>query len=172
MTSTRSWAIVAAAVLVVLVVLGWQMNLLGVRALAPAGSLASLFEPTPQYPGYTWTRDGHAVDGRELNTIGGPAHCDWQSATYLHIGWPPGTVAADSRQARLYIRDPHGVVPGTYRERLRLHATLPPDAAPTGYRLGDVELWLGPSDRDEAVYLVGRGDVERWPRSDPMTLCM
>jgi len=40
-----------------------------------------------------------------------------------------------------------------------------------GYRYGAIELYLNPSDQDEAIYVVSPTDVERWPRSDPMTLC-
>ena len=40
-----------------------------------------------------------------------------------------------------------------------------------GYRYGAIELYLSPSDQDETIYVVSPTDVERWPRSDPMTLC-
>jgi hypothetical protein len=53
-----------------------------------------------------------------------------------------------------------------------LRATLPSDARPTGYRYGDtLQLYVAASDQDSAVYLVAPGGAERWPRTDPMTLC-
>lgn len=165
-----SGAVVVLA-LVAIVVLGWRANLLGVRTELPFGSVATAFDVTPAYPGYTWTRDGRSVSEFELATIAGPGHCDWGTATFLFIGWPPGTVAPDSSQARQYIRDPHGVIQGVYRDLLERDVKLPTDARPTGYRLGAIELYLSSSDEDRWIYVVGPSNVERWPRADPMTLC-
>ncbi len=135
------------------------------------GSLSAVFDATPAYPGYQWTRDGRPVKPEELGTIAGPAHCGWESATMLSIGWPPGTLSASSAQSRQYIRDPRGVIRGALRDRLVLGAQLPADARSTGYSYGAVEVFVSPTDQDEFIYLVGPGAVERWPRSDPMTLC-
>ncbi|HEV2251265.1 MAG TPA: hypothetical protein VGT60_12245 [Candidatus Limnocylindria bacterium] len=107
----------------------------------------------------------------ELDTIAGPSHCHWETATMLFIGWPPGTVSTSSAGARTYIRDPQGVYAPAYRDRLDLHATLPADATPTGYRLGPIELYLSPTDQDEAIYVVAPSGAERWPRVDPLRLC-
>lgn len=137
----------------------------------PPASIAALFDRTPEFPGYPWTRDGKPMDSRELSTIAGPAHCSWQTATMLQIGWPPGTVAQSGAQLRMYIRDPRGVMRGDFQQRLVLGARLPSDARPTGYRYGGAEIYLSPSDQDEAIYLVGPDGAERWPRSDPLTLC-
>jgi hypothetical protein len=117
-------------------------------------------------------RNGVAVAFSELSTAAGSEQCGSQSATFLRIGWPPGTVAASRSESRQYIRDPQGIVTGSsFRQRLDLHATLPNDAHATGYRYGTVEIHLSPSDQDESIYLVGPVGAERWPRSDPMTLC-
>src|SRR5438034_8894680 len=67
-----------------------------VLALLLAGctpSLGAVFDATPAYPGYTWTRDGRSVKPEELGTIAGPGHCGWESATFLTIGWPVGTLS-------------------------------------------------------------------------------
>ena len=160
-----------AAVAVALVALSWPVNLLDVRARAPFASVATAFDAGPGYPGYGWSRDEHGVDGAELRTIAGPDHCGWQSATMLFIGWPPGTAATTSASARMYVRDPQGVYGADTRERLVRNATLPRDAKPTGYRLGPLELYLAPSDQDEAIYVVAPSGAERWPRVDPMRLC-
>jgi hypothetical protein len=133
---------------------------------------AGYFDRTPRHPGYQWTRNGVLVSSRELGTSAGPEHCAWQSATFLTIGWPLGTISESARQSRQYIRDPRGVLHGSFKERFAGSATLPRDARATGYRYGPFELFLSPSDQDQFVYVVGPSAVERWPRSDPMTLCV
>ncbi len=146
--------------------------LLSPEVITSGVSVAATFERTPAYPGYVWIRDGSAVSPEELGTIAGPAHCDWQEATFLSIGWPPGTESMSSADARQYIRDPKGVVPPrNLLTILTLDATLPTDARSIGYRLGAIEIHLSSTDQDEAAYVVGPDGAERWPRSDPMTLC-
>lgn len=164
---------VGCGVLVVAVVLGtsWQLNALGLRASVMSGSVNGLFDQALPYPGYSWTREGRPVDVRELGAIAGRDHCGWERATMLQIGWPPGTVAETGAAARQYIRDPHGVVSIRFRDGLARNARFPADARPTGYRLGSIELYLARSDQDEAIYVVAPAGAERWPRSDPMTLC-
>jgi hypothetical protein len=86
------------------------------------------------------------------------------------LGWPLGTRPATAAGARQYVRDPrHGLA--SRLPALVLKANLPADAGPTGYAYGPVQLYLAPFDQDRAVYLVLGDSVERWPRSDPMTLC-
>lgn len=138
---------------------------------APGAALAAIFDSTPVYPGYPWVRDGRPVKPEELGTISGPAHCGWQTATFLNIGWPVGTLSTSSAQARQYIRDPRGVIPTRPRTGLDLNVTLPSDAQPTGYTYGQIQIYLSPRDQDDALYLVGPTGAERWPRSEPMTLC-
>ncbi len=133
-------------------------------------TVADVFgEPAP-YPGRAWVNGSTEVPPSEIVAAAGPAHCGWQSATFLTIGWPLGTRPQTSVGARQYIRDPRHVL-GSRLPALRLDATLPADARPTGYFEGPVQLYLAPSDQDQAVYLVLGQNVERWPRSDPMTLC-
>lgn len=141
---------------------------------ARPSALGAYFDSPPEYPGYQWTRDGRpAVRGFELTTAAGPAHCELESTTFLTIGWPIGTVSRNATEARQFIRDPRGVVPTrNLQNELELHATLPVDARPTGYRYADLEVYFSPSDQDWAVYVVGPAGAERWPRSDPMTLCI
>jgi hypothetical protein len=52
-----------------------------------------------------------------------------------------------------------------------MRAKLPPDARPTGYKLGAIELYLSPSDQDQAAYLATSSGAERWPRADPFFGC-
>jgi hypothetical protein len=131
--------------------------------------VAAFFASPLQYPGHPWKRNGIEVPASEIVAAAGPAHCGWESATFLNIGWPLGTRPQTAAGSRQFIRDPNHVLPRSLP--LDLHATLPADARPTGYTYGDgVALYLSPSDQDRSVYLVG-STVERWPRSDPMTLC-
>ena len=168
----RKRRLIIGGVVVALLLLSWPLNILDIRARAPFASVASAFDAPPGYPGYGWSRDGHGpVEGTELTTIAGPSHCHWQTATMMFIGWPPGTAAGTFAGARMFIRDPQGVyAEGRYRDRLELHATLPPDARPTGHRLGPIALYLSPSD-DDGIYLVAPSGAERWPRVDPAGLC-
>jgi hypothetical protein len=164
-------AAIFTVIALMLVAVSWPLNIFDVRARSPFASVASAFGPAPDYPGYRWSHNGRDVGGSELTTIAGPAHCGWQSATMLFIGWPPGTRAETSERSRFYVRDPQGAYGAAYRDRLVLHATLPADANPTGYRLGSIELYLSPSDQDDAIYVVAQSGSERWPRVDPVGLC-
>jgi hypothetical protein len=141
------------------------------RFVVRNSGLGAVFDATPPYPGYAWTRDGRSVKPEEFGTIAGPGHCGWQSATLLSIGWPVGTLSTSATQARQYIRDPNGVVRSILRDRLDLNAKVPSDARPTGYTYDSVQVYLSPTEQDEAIYVVGPFGAERWPRSDPMTLC-
>jgi hypothetical protein len=170
MTRIVRGAVVAVA-LVALAALGWRMNLLGVRTERPFGSVAVAFDATPPSPGYAWTRDGKPVSTNELATMAGPDHCGWESATFLIIGWPPGTFAPTAAQARQYVRDPRGVIRFPHAQPFERDVTLPSDARTTGFRLGAIELYVSPSDLDRWIYVVGPTSTERWPRSDPMTFC-
>ena len=167
-TKMRLW-ILAASVLILVagLSLAWSTDLLGVRTASPLATVATDFDPPPSYPGYHWTRNGREVSAFELETSAGPAHCGWQSTTFLTIAWPPGRVSETAQHARQYIRDPSGVLGHRSRDLLDIHATLPKDAAPTGYRYGPLEIYLSPSDEDRAIYVVDHRGAERWPRSDP-----
>jgi hypothetical protein len=152
--------------------LGISVALIGSQRAGPligvqTNSVAAAFDRPPTWPGYQWARNGWKVPWQELSTSAGPAHCGWESATFLNIGWPLGTRATRANQARLY--DPHDVV--GYRGRLIRNATLPHDARPTGYKLGSIQIYFSPSDQDRAIYLVARAGAERWPRSNPMLGC-
>ena len=135
--------------------------------------LGAYFDRPPDFPGYPWTYNGQPVDTRfHMNTISGGAHCSRESVTLMFLPWPPGMKPTSSQGARQYIRDPKRVMPPqNLRGTLDLHATLPADAVATGYRYQVLEIYLSPRDQDDVVYVVAPGAVERWQRSDPMTLC-
>lgn len=105
-----------------------------------------------------WTNAGGLI----LRDSPGAEHCGWQQARLMHIG--------DGDQTRQYIGDPLGIMPGgSLLEPYDGDATLPEDATASGYRNGDLELWFVPDGR--AVFVVGPGRVELWPRSDPPIGC-
>jgi hypothetical protein len=166
------WTTAVVAFVAVIGAIAWRLDLAGLRSTTPLSTVAVAFDPPPPQP-YTWLRDGREVSGFELSTFAGPDHCGWQSATVLIIGWPAGTVSRTIDEAHQYVRDPHGAVKSSLRDRLVLHATLPADARPTGYRHGSIELYLSPRDQDEGIYVVGpAGGAERWPRDDPPSGCI
>jgi nitrite reductase/ring-hydroxylating ferredoxin subunit len=111
----------------------------------------------------------------ELHVINGAEHCGWQSASFLTLAWPLGSDfrGASEGAARSYVRDPEGVLGGDDAvPPPDLVASLPDDASYTGYHRGDWQLWVSPSDVDQAVYLVARGRaVERWPRAEHRIVC-
>ena len=110
-----------------------------------------------------------------IEAYAGPAHCGWESATFLNQGWPVGTSfevdGHESAAMRVYVRDPSRVLGSRLQGRLVLQAMLPHDARATGYRDGPFELYLSPSDEDSTIYLVGPTGVEAWPRDEPLTFC-
>lgn len=163
LTSRRLFAIIGVVVL--LLALFWRLDLLDVRTSMPFASVASAFDDPPGYPGYGWTRGGSPVAREEIVTAAGPGHCNQQSATFLTIGWPPGTKAFTFSAARLYTRDPNGVVAKSLRDALVRRATLPGDSVSTGYRHGVLEIFVSPSEAEEGIYVVSPSDVERWPRN-------
>jgi hypothetical protein len=109
-----------------------------------------------------------------LHTFEGAEHCGWTSVTFMTMGWPPGTATTDNGSYRQYYRDPTDVL--TTSRSFAPNAALPADAAPTGFHRHGWELWVPPSDSDDAVYVVD-GDpdtgavVERWPRAVDPFLC-
>ena len=108
-----------------------------------------------------------------LHVINGAEHCGWQSASYLTLAWPLGSEERDGvGDARVYVRDPHGVFTGEYDvPPPQLDSTLPQEATFTGYRRGPWELWISANDAS-AVYLVSdEGTVERWPYANHVAYC-
>jgi immunoglobulin-like protein involved in spore germination len=130
----------------------------------------------------TWV-DGNGVPlpdgspdaaGTVLFVFRGAEHCQWQSVTFMHIGWPVGTVSNYPDQWRQYVRDPEGLFDdGALHVGYLSDTSLPSDAADTGYQRGPWRLWVSPSQADDAIFVVNTdtGAVERWGRSTPPILC-
>ncbi|TCB99078.1 hypothetical protein E0H26_06645 [Micromonospora zingiberis] len=118
-----------------------------------------------------WSRDGRQVDMNEIESYAGLAHCGWQSVRFLDLSWPPGSGTPGQRQ---YVRDPEGALDRpALQQSFEAEATLPPDAAATGYERDGMALWLADSDAERTAYLVdvASGKVESWPRADPPFGC-
>jgi hypothetical protein len=102
-----------------------------------------------------WTdRHGRRVPITKINSSVGAAHCDWQKAHFLALG--------EGREAKLYARDPDGVLPDSmltspYDGEVR----MPAGAHDTGYRYHDWRLWLT-GDPSKAYVRTSDG-VEAWP---------
>lgn len=102
-----------------------------------------------------WTdRHGKRVPITEINSSVGAAHCDWQKAHFLALG--------EGREAKLYARDPDGVLSDSmltspYDGEVR----MPAGAHDTGYRYHDWQLWL--TDDPSKAYVRTSDGVEAWP---------
>jgi len=104
----------------------------------------------------------------------GPEHCAWETAVFLQVAWPVGSMQSNRSDAdrRTFIRDPEGAVSQVrLAGELTLDSTLPPGSTDTGYERGEVSLWLGPDGGDRFVYVVQDGAVERWPRALQLPGC-
>lgn len=140
------------------------------RAVEPDGDPI-----TPDWTIWEWkTVDGRPVSGEIIITHAGPGHCDWESASFLHIGSPLGTIQESGRDVNQYVRDPEGVLSQLkvrFRTTYDPKADLPGDAEFSGYVNNGVELWISQSLLDTAIYMVDGSNVERWPKTEPIVLC-
>lgn len=146
-----------------------QGKLLGSEQLNRRLDSAANDLPTPED---TWFGpDGSAVGDDIITLLRGPAHCEWEDALLLHVGWPLGTEKS-GQVFRQYVRDPNGVLPDDRKlADFLAETTLPEDAEFTGYHAGSAELWIDPVSEDSSIYLVAPDHVEQWPRTDPPLLC-
>jgi hypothetical protein len=111
--------------------------------------------------------------GRTVESVEGPEHCDWQSATFLYVEVDLDELGsrADRQQ---FIRDPEGVLSDAVDVAYDGDARLPEGAVDTGLRLETRELWAEPavdSPGPDAVYVVEGDSVERWPRTREEVAC-
>jgi hypothetical protein len=119
-------------------------------------------------PGRTWCDAdgrGRLIDDAQLGLIT-RYPCRAGRAAVLTLGLPLG-MPIDPLVRNEFVRDPAGefLAKGWVTAPFDSSATLPSDAAYTGWTNGNVELWISPTDLDAAVYMrVGRA-TERWPRA-------
>ena len=107
--------------------------------------------------------------GTTIAVFRGPEHCQWESASFMDLAWPVGSIATSADDTlRQYARDPEGLFDdGALHVGFLSDTTLPPDATDTGYQRQPWALWISPSQADDAVFVVNTetGSVERWGRS-------
>ena len=114
--------------------------------------------------------DGDPVSTGVVTMYHGPHHCGWGDVTFLHLGWPVGHEIA--RDARMYVRDPDGILAGRTVATYVDDAPLPQKARFTGYTSDVGQVWL--ADDEEVAYLVSDEDgkqVEAWPRTKTVLGC-
>ena len=86
----------------------------------------------------------------------------------LSLGLPLGT-PSDPLDRHEYIRDParEAAERGWLRdEPWRRNVNRPDEADDTGWTNGNMDLWIDPSEVEEAVYVRTAGAFERWPRAN------
>jgi hypothetical protein len=117
----------------------------------------------------TWCdADGHGRVIRQTDELAFFTRfpCDRGRAAVLSVGNPLGA-PMDPLVRYEYVQDPAGefLERGWLTAPFQGNATLPKDAAYTGWTNGNIELWVSPAEFERAVY-VRYGDVtERWPRA-------
>jgi Immunoglobulin-like domain of bacterial spore germination len=108
-----------------------------------------------------------------MSVYEGPDHCGMTSLSIASLAWPIGTSFTRPDEAginnRQYIRDPQSLGWTSPTAPFDAGDKLPDDASFTGYQRGDWQLWVAPSDQNEAIYMVhgdpaAGGTWERWPR--------
>lgn len=179
----RRRGLVAATVVPLLVLGGFLATDLATSDPSPV--ISPLDDPTsgawdvPVHPlpsdlaDATWTSGGQPLPVTVAHIIRGPEHCGWHDALLLNLGWPLGTASTSTLDARQYVRDPDGSLPDArLQERFATGRQVPEGSVDTGYRVGEVELWLGPDEGDEAVFLRFPDRVERWPHDRAFSACL
>jgi hypothetical protein len=131
----------------------------------------------PDWRQYADYRSWVSADGRCLVRIDvladrpGPEHCGFDAARVLVTGIPVGARYTTPEDSAHYVRDPDNAFDDLVTARaFDPDAVLPADAADTGFREGDTQLWVDPSD-GSAVYLVTGQTVERWPLDPDPAIC-
>lgn len=127
--------------------------------------------------------DGRPLPSEEpfvLRVWQGSAHCDWQDVLVLELAWPIGSeikrpTPTDDRY-HAFVRLPKenderesGFRPTTTFDPT---ATLPDNAYYAGYQREGWRLWVSDERIDQAVWLVRKNRVERWPAVDYPPLCI
>ena len=167
----RTISVVLAAAMVAALAAAEMLRSPSVAPAPEHRTVGSYFDEPPPWPGRAWQVGlGRSASWPEIDASAGPEHCGWDTATFLTMRWPPGN-ASPVAPSHQYIRDVSGRMVGVHLLGTWAHNShLPRDAAPL-YRYGTLTLYVA-SDSDRYVYIVAPGDSERWPRSDPPTMCL
>jgi hypothetical protein len=110
---------------------------------------------TNQFTRWTDT-NGCPIRVDVISHYNGAEHCDWQQIEFVTIGTPPGTPFSNDRSSHTYVWDPHDTLNDNIdRGRVIDIAELPAAAVDTGFRQGDSELWLDPTNPNLAYRVTG-----------------
>ncbi|MCI0582073.1 MAG: hypothetical protein L0227_04115 [Chloroflexi bacterium] len=92
--------------------------------------------------------------------------CERGRAAVLTIGRPLG-LPIDNLARYEYVRDPASefLALGWVTNPYLGDAVPPEDAAYSGWTNGNIEIWVSPSELDQAIYIKAGGTFERWPRA-------
>ena len=94
--------------------------------------------------------DGSPSSGREPSSKWSKCaeHLLRESASFMHLGWPVGTVSNDLEDWRQYVRDPKGLFfdDGALHVGYVGDTSLPTDAVNTGYHRRSWHLYVSPSE--------------------------
>lgn len=107
-----------------------------------------------------WVNEqGERIPVTVISSSQGPEHCDWDSATFLHL------------RGDTFVKDPEGVLPSEHLNGTFVPDTsMPTDANDTGYRLDAQQLWVRADG--SAAFVMTEQRVERWPAADEALGCM
>jgi len=105
-----------------------------------------------------WTDPaGNPAPTTRIQSYRGPAHCNWQSMTFLSIG------------KTTYVRAPQPDLADYFALPYRENISLPNDAVDTGFQRAGHKLWL--SRGKQLAYVGTPSGVESWPRKVRPLLC-
>jgi hypothetical protein len=106
-----------------------------------------------------WTdEDGVPVPVTKVYSSPGPAHCSWESMTFLILDEGTG------RRSRSYIENPNKELRDYIAAPYLRNVPLPDDARDTGWQRNGRHLWLSTDGRYAYVGTVT--SVDAWPRFD------
>lgn len=142
---------------------------------APEGSV-NYVATEPDWRGFGEYREWTTADGclLRIDVLGdrpGPEHCGFETARVIVTGVPVGERYTDASDDAEYVRDPEDVFgdPDT-AAAFDPDAELPAGAEDTGFREGETELWVDPTD-ESAIYIVTGTTTESWPLDPEPTGC-
>lgn len=100
-----------------------------------------------------------------LSITNGPAHCDWDEASFLTVGPATGAII-EPEASRTFLYDPKRTLGdhlGEWGQELPADTPLSGDVTDSGYHTADDRvLWVDEQDPTAPAWIVGPDHVERW----------